>query len=83
MDALEKALPKALGEVKEVITVDGLGISLEEGWVLVRPSGTEPVIRITCEGNSEEIVASILENATNAVEQVIEQFFGVLNGVFI
>ncbi|MHA1881832.1 MAG: phosphoglucosamine mutase [Candidatus Thorarchaeota archaeon] len=72
MKALTEELPKALGEVVEVLTVDGLGISLKEGWVLVRPSGTEPVIRITCEAPSEEIVSGILEDARKAVEQVIK-----------
>ncbi len=34
--------------------VDGLRISFEEGsWVLVRPSGTEPCLRLTCEAREE------------------------------
>jgi len=34
--------------------VDGLRISFEEGsWLLVRPSGTEPCLRVTCEARTE------------------------------
>jgi phosphoglucosamine mutase len=44
-----------LGGVSAVEEVDGLRISFEEGsWVLVRPSGTEPCLRVTCEARTEE-----------------------------
>lgn len=73
MTLLEQNLSKAFGEeVKDVLTVDGLGISLADGWVLVRPSGTEPMIRITCEASSMEIVDSILERATCTVEEAVK-----------
>ncbi|MHA2025374.1 MAG: phosphoglucosamine mutase [Candidatus Thorarchaeota archaeon] len=71
MDALATILPESMKDIVEVLTVDGLGISLKEGWVLVRPSGTEPVIRITCEGPTEEIVKKILETAENVVKSTI------------
>ena len=34
---------------------DGVRIELEDGWALIRPSGTESYIRITVEGNIREI----------------------------
>jgi phosphoglucosamine mutase len=67
MKALTEDLPKNLSDVKEILTVDGLGITLSQGWVLVRPSGTEPVIRITCEGPTEDIVKKILRSAEEVV----------------
>ncbi len=72
MEKLRDVLPSAMGDVKEVITVDGLGVSLEKGWVLVRPSGTEPVIRITCEAPTQEIVQTILDTAKEAVQNVVD-----------
>ena len=72
MQNLSESLPKGLSDVVEVITVDGLGITLKEGWILVRPSGTEPVIRITCEGPTEELVSSTLNAAKKIVETTIE-----------
>ena len=71
MDELAKVLPEKMKNVVEVITVDGLGITLKQGWVLVRPSGTEPVIRVTCEGPTEELVKEILESAKGIVETTI------------
>ncbi|VVB95886.1 putative phosphoglucosamine mutase [uncultured archaeon] len=47
---------KAMAEVAErfvelgdINTLDGVRVDMEDGWVLVRPSGTEPKIRITVE----------------------------------
>ena len=40
---------KAIGHWGTVSTVDGIRVGMEEGWILVRPSGTEPIIRITVE----------------------------------
>ncbi|MFX0056249.1 MAG: phosphoglucosamine mutase [Promethearchaeota archaeon] len=69
MSALVKSLPEAMEDTAEVFTVDGIGISLKAGWVLVRPSGTEPVIRITCEAPSDKQVEKILADAKAEVER--------------
>jgi phosphoglucosamine mutase len=37
----------------EVSNIDGWKFTLDDGWVLVRPSGTEPKIRITAEAQTE------------------------------
>ena len=72
MESLAEVLPKALENVVQVLTVDGLGITLKEGWVLVRPSGTEPAIRITCEGPTEALVKKVLNKAKLVVEKAIK-----------
>jgi len=71
MQTLAKSLPERMEDVAEVITVDGIGISLKAGCVLVRPSGTEPVIRITCEAPTDKQVEKILANAKVEVERAI------------
>lgn len=41
--------------VEDITTVDGVKFKLEDGsWVLLRPSGTEPLIRCYIEARSEE-----------------------------
>jgi phosphomannomutase len=72
MDLLATTLPGKMKDTVDVLTVDGLGISLKEGWVLVRPSGTEPVIRITCESSDEDITKQILQTAEDAVKTTID-----------
>lgn len=42
-------IARKLGGLGEVNTLDGIRVDLEDGWILVRPSGTEPKIRITVE----------------------------------
>ncbi|HET7324328.1 MAG TPA: phosphoglucomutase/phosphomannomutase family protein, partial [Halococcus sp.] len=61
---LEDELPERVaGEtVAEVVTKDGFKTVLEDGsWVLVRPSGTEPVLRIYAEAGSETRVDELLD----------------------
>ncbi len=72
MKELSKTLPKGLKDVVDVITVDGIGVTLKDGWILVRPSGTEPVIRITCEGPTKELVSRTLDEAKAIVEKTIK-----------
>jgi phosphomannomutase len=55
---LENSAPDKIGgmSVSEVQTVDGVKYIIEEGsWLLIRPSGTEPVLRVYVEGRSEEM----------------------------
>ncbi|WP_294345069.1 phosphoglucomutase/phosphomannomutase family protein [Prosthecochloris sp.] len=45
--------------------LDGYKYHFEGGWVLIRPSGTEPVLRLYCEADSPEKVATVLHVAAN------------------
>ena len=38
----------------EVDTKDGVKIFKDEGWVIIRPSGTEPIFRCFSEAENEE-----------------------------
>jgi len=59
-------------KVKEVGRKDGIKLYLEEGsWVLLRPSGTEPLIRVYMETNSVEKQQSIA-SAMSAMIQKME-----------
>ena len=57
--------PKTLGGLKvtELVTVDGFQFRLEDGgWMLIRFSGTEPILRIYCETMHADKVQAILED---------------------
>jgi phosphomannomutase len=59
------ASPKTIGGLKvvDLITVDGYQFLLEDGgWMLIRFSGTEPIIRVYCETLHHDKVAAILQD---------------------
>jgi len=59
------------GDVTGVFTMDGVRLQLEDGWVLIRPSGTEPIIRITVEAHDEERARGLLETSKKFVQSVL------------
>jgi len=56
-----------------LVTVDGVRVEAEDYWFLVRPSGTEPVLRIMVEARSpekaEQIARQLAEEARRLAEQ--------------
>jgi len=50
--------------VRNVETMDGFKFFVDNGWVLVRASGTEPLIRFYAEADSMEKVDSLLKAAS-------------------
>ncbi|ASA77080.1 phosphoglucosamine mutase [Thermococcus sp. 5-4] len=55
-----------------VDTTDGTKVLFPDGWVLVRASGTEPIIRIFSEAKSEEKAKEYLELGLSLLEGVLE-----------
>jgi phosphomannomutase len=61
---LDAARPEEIAglAVKEIVTVDGYKFVMEDGgWLLVRFSGTEPIVRVYCETTREDLVPAILQ----------------------
>jgi phosphomannomutase len=49
-------------QVRELVTVDGFQFKLEDGgWMLIRFSGTEPIMRVYCETTHADKVKEILQ----------------------
>ncbi len=44
--------------------LDGYKYHFEGGWMLIRPSGTEPILRLYCEADSQEKVDKVLAFAS-------------------
>ena len=65
IDTILAANPETLGGLKvtKLVTVDGFHFHLEDGgWMLIRFSGTEPIIRVYCETMHEDKVDAILQD---------------------
>ncbi|MFN2216047.1 MAG: phosphoglucomutase/phosphomannomutase family protein [Anaerolineales bacterium] len=59
------ANPKEIGGLKvtELVTIDGYMFRLEDGgWMLIRFSGTEPIMRVYCETMHGDKVQAILQD---------------------
>lgn len=64
LDALSEAIPESVAgtRVEDVNTADGFKLLLADGsWLLVRPSGTEPKLRIYAEAEDEGRVDALLD----------------------
>ena len=74
MAILKSRLPKRFQEGVQVSFLDGIRISTEDWWLLVRSSGTESTVRVTAEAKTEETVERIfglgLAEASNAVKEI-------------
>jgi phosphoglucosamine mutase len=59
-------------EIEDVNRLDGVRISFtDSSWVLIRPSGTEPIIRITVEALSAQRAKKLLKGTKTALGRVI------------
>jgi len=55
----------------EVTTLDGVKyIFNDDSWLLIRPSGTEPVLRVYAEGRSDDMVKALLTYGRSIVDRV-------------
>ena len=66
--------PKEIGgeRIAEISTIDGVKyIMADDSWLLVRPSGTEPVLRVYAEGRNAAMVRSLLGYGEEIAARVV------------
>ena len=63
-------------KIKEIITLDGMRIVLEDGFALIRQSNTEPVFTLRFEANNElacnrykDVMTSFLDECVTAMSK--------------
>ncbi|MEM1514012.1 MAG: phosphoglucosamine mutase [Candidatus Thermoplasmatota archaeon] len=66
---------KVMGKIKEIVDenadfTDGIRINSDDGFILIRPSGTEPLIRIYVERKSEEEAKRIAEEYKRMIKDL-------------
>ena len=67
---VEKVAELAKEKGYKVETTDGTKIWFEDGWVLIRASGTEPIVRIFAESKKEENTNRYIEIAKELMSSV-------------
>jgi phosphomannomutase len=71
---LTKRAPSEIGEEKvcDVSQRDGVKYILsDDSWLLIRPSGTEPVLRVYAEGRTHAMVRALLGYGEQVAESVV------------
>jgi len=58
---------------ENISTLDGLKIIWGEAWVHLRPSNTEPIMRVIAEARSPEKARELLERFKGEIEQILKQ----------
>jgi len=73
-DFLTKQAPAEIGgeQVSDVSQRDGIKYIMgDDSWLLIRPSGTEPVLRVYAEGRSHEMVKALLGYGEQVAKSVV------------
>ena len=66
MERMEKLpIPE---EAEKILKIDGIRITLRDSWVIVRPSGTEPLVRVFAESTDE-----------NKAKELVKEYEGKLS----
>jgi len=70
MKKIEQLLRKEAGQLT---TIDGLRLAFSDGWLLIRPSGTEPKIRITAEARNEARAKELYNLGLEAIQKSLKK----------
>ncbi len=73
VELLARALEEEYGNIT---TTDGVRVDFDYGWILIRPSNTEPLIRITVEAKSQGKVDELVRKFLNKIEWALEKVKG-------
>jgi len=73
MKAIETGYGKVFKEELTLSTVDGVRMDLGYGWTLIRPSGTEPIMRITVEAREMKRAKALMERSRELVNKAMER----------
>ena len=67
-----KVISRLLADFPDSDTTDGIKIVLDnKNWVMIRPSGTEPIIRIYAESDSQKNLEILIEKFLKKIKSII------------
>ncbi len=68
---IEKVKQKFASEGRSFLGMDGIKLTEADGWVLMRPSNTEPIIRVSAEARTEKKLQELYTFAKDELSQAL------------
>ena len=73
-DEASKIISTLKQQIPEADTTEGIKISLnEKNWIMVRPSGTEPIVRIYAEADSQEKLDQLMSEYLEKIKSILSR----------
>jgi len=71
---VDRIISKLLTEFPNADTTDGIKIIFDKkNWVMVRPSGTEPIVRIYAESDSEKNLETLMKEYAQKIKSFLDR----------
>jgi phosphoglucosamine mutase len=70
---IDKNIDLVFPQYLEKLELDGLRLKLKEGWVSIRPSGTEPLIRVTVEAKSKQYMKRTMKKCLSLIKKALKE----------
>ncbi|HEV2449214.1 MAG TPA: phosphoglucosamine mutase [Thermoplasmata archaeon] len=70
---VESARRELGADAERLVTIDGVKAFFSDGWILVRPSGTEPLVRVFAEARTDALARRLGSRGTELVRSVLEE----------
>ncbi len=64
---------RRLTEDMDRITLDGVKLMFDDGWILMRPSGTEPLWRCFVEGKSKDAAETLCKKGVDLIKEALSR----------
>jgi phosphoglucosamine mutase len=71
VEKVGEGLKAAFLAYEDFSEADGVRLAIDDGWILLRASGTEPVLRLTVEGESLNAAKAIMETGLRLVRKAV------------
>jgi len=70
----DRIISKLLAEFPSADTTDGIKIIFDKkNWIMVRPSGTEPIVRIYAESDSEKNLETLMKEYAQKIKSFLDR----------
>jgi phosphomannomutase/phosphoglucomutase len=74
--ALLEVIKDSAPSEAECSTIDGIKLRYSDGWVLLRPSGTEPIFRVFAEAKTKSRAKELADQGLKIVSDALEELNG-------